>query len=316
MVYARPQRLYKYRGFGNRTLEMLIDDAIYFADPRSFNDPLDSKPRLSIDISAEELEGVLRQLVQDRLRVGMSTMAEALQFSDSRTVSHINALIRSKVDELFAEIQFHATEPEEDETSYKEALGQYIQAELLRQRDRGVFSLARRRNCPLMWSHYGDQHRGLCLGYSIPQEVNKDCHKVDYEGGRLFKASAVAKMLNGDDVARHHVDKAVFLRKAKEWEYENEWRILGPKGLQNSPLELKEIVFGMRCAETVKYAVMKALESRHHAVEFNEIRERHEDFKLDVHELDNSELSNGYPRCVRYHTEMMRSVVRLPDLSH
>lgn len=41
-----PNRLYKYRSFSNLTLEMLFADTLYFADPSSFNDPLDTQPAL------------------------------------------------------------------------------------------------------------------------------------------------------------------------------------------------------------------------------------------------------------------------------
>ena len=41
-----PDRLYKYRHFDDVTLEALVDDTVYFADPTRFNDPLDSRPSL------------------------------------------------------------------------------------------------------------------------------------------------------------------------------------------------------------------------------------------------------------------------------
>lgn len=69
-------------------------------------------------------------------------------------------------------------------------------------------------------------------------------------------------MLNGDDVARRRVDEAVLLKKAKPWAYEREWRLIGPRSEQNSPLELEEAVFGMRCPVSVIYATVRALENR------------------------------------------------------
>jgi hypothetical protein len=133
---------------------------------------------------------------------------------------------------LLAEIRYNANAPyyEEAENPAQFLLGQYVQAELLRRYDRGVFSLAERPNCPLMWSHYGDQHRGLCLGYSIPDRTKADLHKIEYGGSRLVTASAVEAMLNGDVAARGEVDKAILLKKAKEWRYEKEWRLFGGRG--------------------------------------------------------------------------------------
>ncbi|MGD9884141.1 MAG: hypothetical protein AB7U95_28940 [Reyranella sp.] len=54
----RPRRLYKYRAFSNLMLEMLVEDRLFFADPSTFNDPLDSRPSLDTDLAAPELERI------------------------------------------------------------------------------------------------------------------------------------------------------------------------------------------------------------------------------------------------------------------
>ena len=42
-----PRRLYKYRRFNSDTpMELLVGDKVYYADPRNFNDPLDTRPTL------------------------------------------------------------------------------------------------------------------------------------------------------------------------------------------------------------------------------------------------------------------------------
>lgn len=161
-----------------------------------------------------------------------------------------------------------------------------------------------------MWSHYGDQHRGLCIGYSIPDDVRPDLHRISYGGSRLVQASAVGRMLDGDSAARAQVDEAVLLRKAAEWRYEKEWRLIGPRGLHDSPLELEEIVFGMRCTSAVKYAVIKALEARHRRVRFFEIREQAGRFTLEKRVLDIDELASSYPRRARSVHEAFEDVER------
>jgi hypothetical protein len=77
-------------------------------------------------------------------------------------------------------------------------------------------------------------------------------NKVEYGGSRLVQASKVAAMLEGDNMARQAVDTAVLLRKAASWRYEREWRLVGQRGLQNSPLELEEVIFGIRSESAVK----------------------------------------------------------------
>ena len=172
-----------------------------------------------------------------------------------------------------------------------------IELELLRRYEKGIVSFAERGDCPLMWSHYGDQHRGICLGYSVPEGATGDVHQVAYEGDRLVRASEVAAMLDGDDIASARVDAAVMLRKAESWSYEQEWRLIGRRRTESSPLELEEVIFGMRCRDSAKYTIMKALECRNGSAKFYEMREESGTFNLRKDELGyEDQLFTYFPR--------------------
>ncbi|WP_036309743.1 DUF2971 domain-containing protein [Methylosinus sp. LW3] len=292
-----PARLYKYRGFNNLTLDQLVFDQLFFADPSTFNDPLDTKPSLSTDLDADALEDILRQLIEQRTNAEMSAAAKAIRYRGPKTLNHIAIQCKQRAENVIADIRYHATNPEyEVEDPARFLFGHYVEEELLRRYDKGIVSLAERAECPLMWSHYGDQHKGLCIGYSIPERAQQSLYKITYGGSRLIAASAVAAMLDGDDSAQREVDEAVLSRKAPEWGYEREWRLVGPRGIQDSPLELEEVVFGIRCSSTVKYAIVKALADRGRRIKFYEIRERHENFLLGKYPLDTDELTALLPR--------------------
>ncbi|WP_454598149.1 DUF2971 domain-containing protein [Qipengyuania sp. SM2507] len=66
----------------------------------------------------------------------------------------------------------------------------------------------------LLWSHYGDKHHGLCLGFDLPDEK---AVKVRYRKSRLA-------------VAEDELDEANAMQflstKSGEWEYERETRVL------------------------------------------------------------------------------------------
>lgn len=292
-----PDRLFKYRSFSNLTLEMLVEDQIFLADPTTFNDPLDTRPTLEGDMSDDQLERVLSRLVTERVSSEMSAAAQAIKYGGPKTVERIARRSQARAASVIAEIRYNATDPDyEIDEAMRLLLSHSIEGELLRRYDKGVFALAERVNCPLMWSHYGDQHKGLCLGYSVPQEALPDISKVKYGGSRIIQASLLAAMLAGDLNAQKRVDEAVLLRKAEPWQYEKEWRYIGPKGLQDSRLELEEVTFGMRCAPSVKFAVVRALEARGRRVRFYEIRETRGRFTLLKRALDTDELASGYPR--------------------
>lgn len=292
-----PKRLYKYRSFSDLTVGALVHDTIYYADPATFNDPLDTKPVLDTDIGAEALEGCLTQMIETRTHAEMSAAANTIRYRGPKTLEHIDRQSRKAAERLLADVRYSATNPIYEMDDPKQfLLGQYVQEELLQRYGKGVFSMAERANCPLMWSHYGDQHRGLCLGFSVPPEVSGDIYKIRYGGSRLVQASDVVAMLAGSEEARRRVDEAVLLKKAQSWAYEREWRLIGPRGEQNSPLELEEIVFGMRCPPTVMYAVIQTLEKRDRPVRFFEIREQWGRFLLAKRSVDVSELQAMLPR--------------------
>lgn len=106
----------------------------------------------------------------------------------------------------------------------------------------------------------------------------------------------VLAMLDGDRGARQVVDDAVLLKKAQDWRYEKEWRLIGRRGAQDSPIELEEVVFGMRCPLAVKYAVVRALEDRPTTVKFYEIRRKPDTFLLNRYALDVDEMLATLPR--------------------
>ena len=149
-------------------------------------------------------------------------------------------------------------------------------------------------DCPLMWSHYGDQHNGICIGYSIPNDAK--VHRVRYDAEPLVKASLVQSMLEGAADAEAQVDEAVLLRKAPAWKYENEWRLIGDRGAQDNPLELSEVVFGLRCPTAVQFAVYRALENRQQGLEFSRIYRSSGKFDLVKAPLDTGELFVSLPR--------------------
>ncbi|MBF7958781.1 hypothetical protein [Rahnella victoriana] len=58
--------LYKYKSFSVDSLDLLVSDRLYFADPTTFNDPLDCNPSVVNDIdNADELNAILHKLVKE-----------------------------------------------------------------------------------------------------------------------------------------------------------------------------------------------------------------------------------------------------------
>jgi len=297
-----PKRLYKYRAFSALTVDLLVSDKIYFADPASFNDPLDTKPCINPDLPVDQLEHTLRKLIENRISAEMAAAAKAIMYRGPKTVGHIQRHSKRQAERIIADIAYNATNPEYRNISPSpqvQLLTYQLQIELIQAYDKGVLSLATRNSCPLMWSHYGDQHHGLCIGYEVPVDAQKNLHKVAYGGSRLIDASRVAAMLDGDDAARKEMDASVLLRKAQDWRYEKEWRLIGRRGLSDSPLEVTDVTFGTRCIDSVKHTVIKALEGRDKPIKMYEMREIYGTFKLKRFALNEQELAVSYPHRAR-----------------
>jgi hypothetical protein len=295
-----PRRLYKYRGFSDRTLNMLVSDQFYFADPSTFNDPLDTRPTLVTDLEADQLETILQDLVQRRVRAEMTAAARTLKYSGLRTIAHIDDKSLRQATELISDARYHATNPDFDGfDGLKITLGQHIQVELLRRYERGIVSLAERATCPLMWSHYGDQHRGICIGYSVPASVETSLLKIRYGGSRRVPTSLVDRMLQDEEGAEEDLDAAVLGIKAASWKYEREWRLIDKRGLRDSPLELEEVIFGIRCEVAVKYTVARALLERRRPIKLYEMVELPGTFHLKKVRLDLDEMFAQLPRRAR-----------------
>ena len=175
----------------------------------------------------------------------------------------------------------------------------------------GIFSLSERADGPLLWSHYGDEHRRVCIGYSLRDNVRTELAKVGYGGSRLVRASTVAAMLEDDESAQKQVDDAMLLRRGAGWSYEREWRLIGDRGRQNSSLELEEIIFGCRFEGIVDLALFKVFEGRQPPVVFHRMREVAGSFDLEKHTVDYDE--SDFIQFPRRSISAFEEFAELPD---
>lgn len=81
----------------------------------------------------------------------------------------------------------------------------------------GLLCFSERTDNPVQWSHYADRHRGLCLGFDVPDMV---LAKVNYLPRRI---KVKLKSLLGSPEAEAVV-KNYLATKFKHWEYEKERR--------------------------------------------------------------------------------------------
>lgn len=256
------------------------------------------------DLPKTELESLLAQLVVNRSAKEIDAAMKKVRLRGEKATARRNALTESVARELLGEIDYDATNPEvEDPEAYiRYALSLAIERELRKTHETGVLCLSSKFDSPLMWSHYANQHRGVCVEYDVSESAPQALHEVSYGESREVLASQIRDWVLHDNLAaRRAIDKACLLTKSREWAYEGEWRLLGQVGLQESPMKLKSVIFGMRCAGVLKYTVVKALQGGAQNVEFWEIAQPSARFELKRSRLDVDELLAGMPRTSALH---------------
>lgn len=290
-----PKRLYKYRPFKTDTVIELERNVVYYADPKDFNDPLDCSPVVHVDINVPELERLcFKMLVQVR---GPKADQQAAKVAAGRRID---------------KMRYDSTEPDWDggpvdvESVLRRYLARDIQECLERlMRRKGVFSLAQKWNCPLMWSHYAEQHKGICIEYDTSQlEFGTPC-AIDYSGIRDIKASDLydwqVKRLT---TARDRVHNSYFYRKARQWGYEKEWRhVRDSNGVDASPYLMSAINFGLRCDTSVETMIAKLFRGAKREPALYRICEDTKTFKLKRYRPNLDELLYESPSISQYWRE-------------
>jgi hypothetical protein len=113
----------------------------------------------------------------------------------------------------------------------------------------------------LMWSHYADEHRGICLQFELAKDllVLMRAISVDY-----IDEYPTLNWIHPSEV--HDGIGSTFTRKHTRWKYEGEHRILlegqARTYLKFDPSALTGIIFGCRADEEVKGCVGSLLEER------------------------------------------------------
>ena len=268
----------------------LCHDQLYFANPASFNDPLDCQPKVEIDTDIGVLRLLLSELISRRVSANTISSLKNAKLEEKKAAAHAKKLGAQASHNELANIAYHATNPEYEDSILEvegNLLSGEIERELKMQYGRGVCCFSASAGNPLLWSHYGDQHRGICIGYGLDREPRPILRKVEYGGTRTVKTSRIAKaLLDNDSKAQELLDRDVLLRKASAWRYEREWRLIGERGVQDSTLALEEVIFGLRCPDAVMHSVIMALDSREAQIDFYKMNVDGGSFKLRRNRVD------------------------------
>jgi hypothetical protein len=160
----------------------------------------------------------------------------------------------------------------------------------------GIWSCSMELKNPLMWSHYGDEHKGICLTYKLSEKF------IDYISGEIIGLHPIEYAKN--PITEWFIEKSkialppfnefitslivkLLISKDVFWKYEKEGRVISKtQGLKKfGTSALHQVCFGLRTPESDKKLINHILESHGYNVSICEMVRNENDFGLEVKEI-------------------------------
>jgi hypothetical protein len=258
MAAQYPRFFYKFFGVNLRDpsampklRDVLVESRFWLADHRTFNDPFDLKAKLVFQGSREQKERRLKALVANQAQGAdrkerRAILAKLMARSDAEWDSFIKGIFLARSGEIgvcsfSADSKPFPGQPEPDPEA-------------------NAMTLAAGPRSTLMWAHYGRNHEGVCLQFEtvLSPRVFTFAQRVQYST-EYPTLNYVALTFNDDIMVP-------LVRKSKDWQYENEWRLLHMAGARTQfPFEgaaLRRLIFGCRAPVELHAAVSQLLDER------------------------------------------------------
>jgi len=255
--------LYKYRSLSKAgdarlyTGRMITHQELYFSHARSFNDPFDCMPVITLNSTKKEFEEYLKGFFE-RTQPGIS-----------------------RADKI-ASVKAISNDPKRNHKS-KQALEVMKEGFEQAMSLAGVLSLSETNSHVLMWSHYAECHSGICLQF-------KRCNKKGFftEANKVIyhKSRPVFNLIKGN---HEEISRDALLSKADFWSYENEWRLINPKrppGVHRYPSELLEgVILGAKISDEDKDQLKEWISTLKHQVKLFQATINEKNFRIDINEI-------------------------------
>jgi len=226
-----PKYLYRYRSLDGDAKEWvresILDSKHYFSSPKSFNDPFDCRPVFSLEATKAELISYYEKILSHQI----PTMSREQRRAQARV------WLRN---------------PESDPRNPRN-LDSFHQNhyEMVSSRI-GVLCLSETPRNILMWSHYGNSHRGICLQFHALENTLETSQPVHY---KELRPTTNPVSQSQDEM----LDDALFT-KSDQWAYEREWRIIQYKrgaGIYRTPVDaLVGVILGAQIESSDKRDVI------------------------------------------------------------
>lgn len=253
-----PEFLYKYRSVTSDddlkfVLQTITKGEIFFGNSFSFNDVFDCRPAIIWDCSDDQFIYYAIKRIKRR-RGGFRGMNEMA------IVRGIKSRFGTSWDPRTAQGRI------ESQQQFASSAAKF-----------GVFCATTRYNNLLMWSHYAASCTGICFelasagGYWSKVTYSADRPKIN-----LSIESDPTEMLDRS-----------FLVKSLEWAYEEEWRIVGKRGVTPIPEgALRRVIFGVNCPARKREIIRRAIHDNNLRIGIAMAVQSADHFEFDIINMD------------------------------
>jgi hypothetical protein len=243
----RVPQLYHYQAFNIEYLrEVIVGGTLHFSKPSDFNDPWDCRPWY--DFAGIVDPDILEQHV--RWYVAISH-------------KHRPDIPIDKVNERANFFRQNPSALAEKIREFSQAMGEAINAQYR------VYCLSIKSDCELMWAHYAQKHQGVCLEFSVANELFCTAFPVQY-------ALDYPRFIMTDHAGADE-QIAPLLSKSSAWSYEDEFRLISdekgdPKntivttaGKKDIPSKsLTAVILGCLAPDSTKQSIAQMIDGSHH----------------------------------------------------
>lgn len=266
MEYPEINKLYKYRCVNDQTLMMLINREIWFSTINTFNDSFEGKAYLRNTTNSMEIfEPGLNLLSSQPKDMSPEEIADFInRHADYSGFNKQQVTINKILDE------------------HRKRINKF-----------GIYCLSEDPESILMWSHYADENKGICLEFQrTPYNLlgSPATKRVDY--AEKLPTFTIEDLKNTNTFKSDPITT-----KFEHWKYEKEWRAIIPEGNKafEYPGKLTKIIFGLRTSLHHKRTIFNATKDIE-GIKYAQI-ERHADryaFKIIDLIRNGSVLSHPY----------------------
>lgn len=229
-----PSRLYKYRAIppaddtmGRARLEdFLVNNRLWLGTVSAFNDPFEGRADYVVPYRGAELRHALERKYRE---LGFGSQDAKLKV-DSGDVAN----------------------PKRMEERARQGNMRLLETV-------GVCALGTNATSPLLWSHYAQEHSGICVQLRPVMDLEAlIAHPVEYNDTYPI----LSDMLEPPEARK----TLPIMRKSTAWEYEKEWRIVALDAPNThrafAPDAMGAVILGMRISDADKAYVLALMDER------------------------------------------------------